>query len=77
MQNIFYSAKPIIIVVVQIIFEFLVFFYFELKKYIGVDCEYTTDYTSRISCINLTSHFTLFVILICRPFNANFEEKFK
>jgi hypothetical protein len=31
-----------------------------------VDCERTTDYRSRISCLNLTSLFALFVFLLCR-----------
>jgi hypothetical protein len=31
-----------------------------------VDCERTTDYTSRISCLNLTSLFASFVFLLCR-----------
>jgi hypothetical protein len=31
-----------------------------------VDCERTTDYGTRISCLNLTSLFALFVFLLCR-----------
>jgi hypothetical protein len=31
-----------------------------------VKCERTTDYRSRISCLNLTSLFALFVFLLCR-----------
>jgi hypothetical protein len=31
-----------------------------------VDCERTRDYRSRISCLNLTSLFALFVFLVCR-----------
>jgi hypothetical protein len=31
-----------------------------------IDCECTTDYRSRISCLNLTPLFVLFVFLQCR-----------
>jgi hypothetical protein len=31
-----------------------------------VNCERTTDYRSRITCLNLTSLFTLFLFLLCR-----------
>jgi uncharacterized membrane protein len=33
---------------------------------VGVDCERTTDYRSRISCLKLTSLIALFVFLLCR-----------
>jgi hypothetical protein len=37
-----------------------------------VDCESTTDYRSRISCLNLTSLFVLFVFLLCRLMSGAF-----
>jgi hypothetical protein len=37
-----------------------------------VDCEPTTDYRSRISCLNLTSLFVLFVFLLCRLMSGAF-----
>jgi hypothetical protein len=41
-------------------------FKFILKLDVEDDCEPTTDYRSRISCLNLTSLFALFVFLVCR-----------
>jgi hypothetical protein len=34
-----------------------------LSRRSRVDCEHTTDYRSRISCLNLTSLFALFLFL--------------
>jgi hypothetical protein len=47
-------------------------FKFILEVGVEIDCERPTDYRSRISRLNLTSLFGLFVFLLCRRASGPF-----
>jgi hypothetical protein len=55
----FYCTWSKFLTISLVLFTFFLIFFLFL-------CERTTDYRSRISCLNLTSLFALFVFLLCR-----------